>query len=191
MTNLTVSVAEILGRPGQYRDFRVRGPLEGVKTALARLTASPVTADLRAESVVEGVLVTGRVTGTADVQCARCLASFATEIDVEVCELFVGPGHEPAEGGVQRSRRGDSSADGLRAPQEEFYELSGTEMDLEPMLRDALALNLPLNPVCRAECKGICSRCGADLNQGECGCSQDDIDPRWAALSAIRDKLEG
>jgi uncharacterized protein len=57
------------------------------------------------------------------------------------------------------------------------------------MLRDALALELPLNPLCRADCKGYCPRCGADLNAGACDCTDEEIDLRWAELAVLREKL--
>jgi uncharacterized protein len=53
-----------------------------------------------------------------------------------------------------------------------------------------LTLELPLNPVCDEDCKGLCSHCGQDLNTGVCGCVEENVDPRWAALSALREKLE-
>ena len=171
MHTLTVPVAEILGAPGEYRDIAIHEPLPGVGTVLARLGDGPVHADLRAESVIEGVLVTGLVTGDASLQCARCLSEFPAGIEVEVCELYVGPDQPVPEG-------------------DDAYRVVGTEVHLEPMLRDALTLALPARPLCRAECRGMCARCGADLNAGACACVEDDVDPRWAPLAALRDKLE-
>jgi uncharacterized protein len=167
----TYPVVDILGRPGEYRDFRIVEPLEGAGTALARLSHSPVDATLRAESVVEGILVTGRAGAAVTFECSRCLTPFPSEIGVELCELFAGPGHEPQ-------------------PEEDFYEVRGTEIDLEPMLRDALVLALPLNPVCSLDCKGYCAGCGQNLNEGECTCAPDDVDPRWAGLEDLRAKLD-
>lgn len=172
MQQLTLSVAEILGRPGEYRDVVVRRPLGGVETALARLTGDPVEARLRVESVMEGVLVTGRVEAATAQDCARCLRSFAGEVGLEVVELYVAPGHEVSE-------------------DEDMYRVSGTEIDLEPMLRDALALALPLKPLCRPECRGLCATCGKDLNEGSCDCREETVDPRWEALSELKARLEG
>ena len=173
MHDLTVPVAEILGRPGEYRDISIRKPLAGVATTLARLDADrDVEAKLRIESVVEGVLVTGPVRGETTVQCARCLTEFGSTVALRVCELFVTARHEAA-------------AD------EDVYRVVGVEIDLEQMLRDATALALPLKPLCRAECKGLCAQCGRDLNESGCDCKDDDIDPRWADLGALKAQLEG
>lgn len=171
MHAFTISVAEILGRPGTYRDVRLFEPLPGVRTALARLSDDPVRAELRLESVVEGVLLTGPVEGRVVAQCARCLKDLSTTVTPELCELFVTPGHEVPD-------------------DEDAYDVQGTDVDLEPALRDALALSLPLNPLCRDDCKGLCATCGTDLNAGACDCVEDDVDPRWAELDALRAKLE-
>ena len=173
MQELTFSVAELLGHPGTYRDLRIDRPLAGVRTALAYLDeAEHVSAELRAESVVEGILVSGRLSGVAHLSCARCLRAFSDQVELGICELFYGPGQRPA-------------AD------QDSYEVRGTDIDLEPLLRDALVLALPLHPLCAESCKGLCARCGADLNQGSCGCVESQVDPRWAPLEALRQRLQG
>src|SRR5687768_12473353 len=94
MPGFVISIAEILGRPGVYRDLRLVEPLEGVATALARLNDAPVDARLRLESVVEGILVTGRVEAETKLTCARCLKDFEAPVELDVVELFVAPGHQ-------------------------------------------------------------------------------------------------
>jgi uncharacterized protein len=165
-----VPVAELLGGPGRYRDISVSEPIGEVGTALARLDSGPVDATLRAESVVEGILVTGRVRADASARCARCLTDLPMEVEVNVCELFAAPDATDVE--------------------DDAYRVTGTEIDLEPMLRDALALGLPLNPLCSRDCKGLCAGCGTDLNAADCVCSTESSDPRWAPLEALRDRLE-
>jgi uncharacterized protein len=165
-----VPVAELLGQPGAYRDLNIRAPLEGVAVDLSRLGTDPINAELRAQSVIEGILVTGRVEGTSDLRCARCLTDFNSPLELSVCELFATPGHE----GVP----------------DDAYLVAGTEIDLEPMLRDVIALALPLHPLCRQDCRGMCPRCGTDLNAGGCSCTEDESDPRWAPLDALRARLE-
>jgi uncharacterized protein len=171
MQQLIVSVADILGRPGVGRDLHLEAALPGVGNALVQVEESPVRASLHADSVVEGVLVTGEVEASASVACARCLAEHRQKVVFELCELFVTPARQ--------------------LPAEEAYRLTGTDMDLEPMLRDAVALALPLRPLCRADCRGLCPTCGRDLNRGPCECQDERPDPRWAALSGLRERLEG
>jgi uncharacterized protein len=169
MQQLTVPVAEILGRPGEYRDLDVEASLVGVGNALVRLDASPLRGALRLESVVEGILVTGRVAGSATMECSRCLGTGRLPVELELCELYL--------------------TEDRAALEEDAYRLAGGELELEPMLRDAVGLELPLRPLCRDNCRGLCARCGQDLNAGACACRDDDIDPRWAALSGLSERL--
>jgi uncharacterized protein len=169
--DFNISVAEILGQPGQHRDLHLEVPLDGVGTALAHLEEKPLRADLRAESVVEGILITGDLQGQTILECARCLKEFHSTVDLDVCELFLAPGADPDD--------------------QESYRISGTDLDLEPMLRDAVTLDLPIHPLCKEDCKGLCARCGRDLNLGACDCTEDTTDPRWAELDALRDRLSG
>ncbi|MDQ3662637.1 MAG: DUF177 domain-containing protein [Actinomycetota bacterium] len=168
MSNLVFSVAGILGQPGRRRDIVVAASVPEAGVALARLSDTPVEAELCAQSVVEGVLVTGRLLGSARADCARCARPVPLDIALELCELFVEPAHELAD---------------------EAYELSGTDIDLEPVFRDVLTLALPLNPLCDAGCKGLCAYCGKDLNEGACSCRLESPDPRWAPLEELKVKL--
>lgn len=169
MQDLTVSVADVVGSPGKHRDIALDAGLPEVATALARVGDGPVRARLRAESVVEGVLVTGRVEATAVVECARCLEERTTPLALEVCELFAHAGHDADE---------------------DAYRLSGTDMDLRPLLVDAVCLSLPLRPLCHPECRGLCPRCGRNLNRSSCDCAGESIDLRWAPLDGLRQRLE-
>lgn len=172
MQGLNLPVADLLGRPGEYRDFTITPVLTEVRNALARLATKPIAADLRAESVVEGILITGTVDASADSECARCLVPFELAFSVELCELFIAPGHEAPAG-------------------EDTYKVTSKEVHLEPMLRDAIALALPLNPLCRDACAGLCSGCGRNLNTDTCVCDHEETDPRWAELAVLRERLQG
>jgi uncharacterized protein len=169
--DLTVSVAEILGRPGEYRELSIARPLAGTGTSLAHVGDAPVEAQLRIESVVEGVLVTGGVSAAATLECSRCLKEVISDLSLEVCELYTS----------EKKAEEDDDA----------YALTGSDMNLEPLLRDALTLALPLNPLCKPDCKGICPHCGTDLNQRSCECKEDETDPRWADLAKVRERLTG
>lgn len=121
-----------------------------------------VAADLWIESVHGGLLATGTVSARWSGECRRCLAPATGDLCVEVRELFED---RPEPGGS--------------------YALSGDDADIEPLARDAVLLNLPLAPLCRQDCKGLCSACGADLNEEACSCPGRPRDHRWAALDAL------
>ena len=84
-----IDVRDLLGQPGTSREVHVQGTLEDLGTELAGVPADrPLEADLLLESVVEGILVSGRVRATMQLRCARCLKDFEAPLDVEVSELF-------------------------------------------------------------------------------------------------------
>ena len=129
---------------------------------------SDVDLDLRLEAVMEGVLVSGHVRGSATGECVRCLEPAEVDLDVDLQELYVYPGRAP---------EGEDDEDELRELQDEM-------IDLEPALRDAVVLALPFQPVCREDCPGLCSECGA-LLADDPDHHHDSVDPRWAALQGI------
>jgi uncharacterized protein len=158
-----VDVRDLVGQPGASRHVRVAEPVEGLATELARVpTERPVRVEVLLESVVEGILVSGPVSGEMAFRCARCLKSFTDEFTVEVSELFAAGARDDAEA----------------------YPLGEGTIDLEPMVRDAVVLSMPFSPLCRPDCLGLCERCGGDRNLGECTCGPE-VDPRWAALEQL------
>jgi uncharacterized protein len=159
-----VDVRDLLERPGSSREVHVAEPVAGLHTELARVPATdPVDADLLLEHVVEGILVSGPLSGRMAFRCARCLKEFSREFRVEVHELFV-PG---------------------AAEEDDQYPVADGAIDLEPMVRDAVMLSMPFSPLCRTECLGLCERCGGDRNLGECSCGPE-LDPRWSVLDDLK-----
>jgi uncharacterized protein len=67
----------------------------------------------------------------------------------------------------------------------ETYRLDHDALDLQPLVRDALVLDLPHTPLCGPECRGLCPNCGTDRNTSSCDCETHDTDPRWAALRSL------
>src|SRR5437870_2238588 len=111
----------------------------------------------------------GRVLGT----CARCLEEYAFGLTHPF--VFVLTPRSAAVGGAQLS------ADDLALS---YYE--GEEIDLTPLVHEQAMLALPTRPLCSEDCRGLCSRCGANLNAGPCGCTEaTPADPRLAALHAL------
>ena len=134
---------------------------------------APVDIELRLESVTEGVLVSGSVRATATGACVRCLAPVRLPVAVSFQELFVYAD--------RAAHHHEVDADSDEA---EVYELVDDLVDLQPVLRDAVVPALPFQPVCRADCPGLCSECGAALAQDP-DHRHDAIDPRWAALGGL------
>ena len=165
MKSFVVNVADLVNKPGARRRERVEGRLPGpiivVDTSLR--TEHPVVVDALLEWVSDGMLATGTVEGAWEGPCRRCLRPVQGTLNVEVQELF-----EPMH------RDGES------------YQLGNDRVDLEPLARESLILDLPLAPVCSEDCRGLCPACGADLNAGDCGCPPATADVRWAALDVLR-----
>ncbi len=126
---------------------------------------SALELDLRLEAVMEGVLVSGTVRGHAVGECVRCLTRLEQEFETDLQELYAYP---------------DRAAD----DEDEVRELDGDLIDFEPALRDAVVLALPFQPVCRDDCPGLCSECGARLADDP-DHRHESVDPRWAALRAL------
>ncbi|WP_199850418.1 YceD family protein [Streptomyces sp. CMB-StM0423] len=146
----------------------------------------PVELELRLESVMEGVLVTGTARARATGECVRCLEPLGQELRVDIQELYSYP-ETDARGRVARG--GGSGADAEEADAEEgtLY-LEDDMFDLEPELRDAVVLALPLQPVCREDCPGLCPDCGARLADDP-DHRHDVVDARWAALQGLAETV--
>lgn len=126
---------------------------------------SPVELDLRLESVVEGVLVSGTATVQLRGECVRCLGEVSDELEIDVQELFVYPESD--------------------ATDDEASRLEGDLVDLEPLLRDGVVLDLPFQPLCREDCEGLCVECGANLNDDPQHTHDAPLDPRWEKLRGV------
>jgi uncharacterized protein len=137
--------------------------------------ASPLELDIRLEAVVEGVLVSGSARARLAGECVRCLEPVSSRVDVAFQELYVYP-EDPAHGHGPRTANAEDEDGTAR--------LVGDLLDLEPVLRDAVVLALPFQPVCRDDCPGLCSECGARLADDP-DHQHASIDPRWAALQGL------
>jgi len=157
---------ELGRRPGTSQRVRRMLPAPGgLAVGLAEVPAdTELAVDLLLEAVMEGVLVTLRTTVPVHGECARCLDEVATTVDVQATELFA---------------YADTDTD------EETRHLDGELVDLEPVLRDAIVLELPATMLCRPDCPGLCPRCGARLADDPGHHHTEPVDPRWAALGAL------
>lgn len=166
---LVIDVRELGRRPGSMQPVQRQVPApDGLELELARVPAgATLPLDLRLESVVEGVLVSGTITAPVTGECGRCLEPVSEVLTVEVQELF-----------AYLESTTDDTADA-----DEVRRLAGDLLDLEPVLRDAIVLGLPLSPLCSADCRGLCPTCGARWDDLPADHTHDTIDPRWAALT--------
>jgi uncharacterized protein len=128
--------------------------------------------DLRLEAVMEGVLISGTASAVAEGDCGRCLDPVSVPLSVDLMELYAYPGHEGPD------------------DDDDVGRLDGDFIDLEPRLRDAVVLALPLQPVCSADCPGLCPTCGARLADEPPGHTHEQLDPRWSALQGLQPAAE-
>jgi len=161
---LRIGIMELRRRPGTQRDVRVAIPLPGLVITSSRV---PADADLRVDVTLESIEGAITVTGSVEVpwtaECRRCLDDVGGVLRVDVRERFE-----------------------VRPTDGETYSIEGDEVDLEPVVRDAALLNLPLAPLCRPDCPGPAPDTFPTAVEGD-GDEPNEapIDPRWAALDQL------
>lgn len=163
-TPLRLHVADILHQANARREVNLDAShLEGVTVAATSLTADQALAlVVTLEHVAGGIVVRGRVSGHWQAPCATCLTEVSSPFSCAINELFEV---DPIEG--------------------ETYLIEADEIDLEPIVRDAVLPALPAAPRCRDDCQGLCPGCGVDRNVTDCSCDPEPPDPRWAALAEL------
>ena len=168
---LTFDISRLPRRPGFMHEVRetVSSPSRIGLDLIAIDKGAPLELDLRFESVSEGVLVTGTVRAPTTGECARCLTETSGEVEVALTELFAYP----------------DSTTAATTEADEVGHIVDHTIDLEQSLVDAVGLQLPLSPVCREDCAGLCPECGAALAEAGPEHHHDRIDPRWAKLSGM------
>lgn len=155
-------VADLLNQPGRRRPVDIEARVDWSLETSRVDPQVPLRADLVLEGAAGGVFARGRVSAAARHSCRRCLAEWSEPLEVAFAEML---GSDP----------------------EAEYRLSGDQADLEVPLRDAVLLALPLRPVCRPDCLGLCGVCGADLNTGSCpGHGEAPVSP----FTVLRDLME-
>jgi len=132
--------------------------------------ASDVDVTLRAMFAGTGELVArGKVSGTLEHECRRCLEPGTKQFTSELTLVFVDGESEVGEHGGGYS-----------------FESTGAELDMSTAVREEIILAMNPYVVCKPDCKGLCPRCGTNLNNGSCDCTEEDLDPRWGALRELK-----
>jgi uncharacterized protein len=145
-----------------------------------RLVSGPVEFVGRAQRGSLGVELRARWAATVRQSCSRCLATFESE-EGEEFFLILTPSLPESE---------DPDYE-MQAEDADLYPVEGEQAAIREILAEQIQLSLPLKPVCRADCDGLCPTCGVNRNRIECGCRRDEVDPRLAPLRDLKNRLGG
>jgi uncharacterized protein len=169
-TPFTVDVRDLVHRPGEMRerDYDITLPEQLGEGAAVVAQGSDLHIDLRLEGLHDGILVTAEVDAVATGECGRCLDPVTIPVRVDIQELF-----------------GYSEAEAVD------YTVRDDHVDLEPVVRDAVVLALPFQPVCRPDCPGLDPVTGEKLTAVPEQESRVVLDPRWAALEGFANDASG
>ena len=139
----------------------------------------PVTVTLRVLPTAGMFQVDGHIRGTASLICGRCLAPVDTPLNSTFRLSFARtiPGDDTEASSETRE---------LQAEELGVVLFEGDDIDFRDVIQEQVIMAIPMQPLCRTECRGLCARCGANLNDGPCDCSQNDVDPRLAILKTLK-----
>ena len=166
-SSLKLNAFEMLRRPGTSKSIRLSAEPSSIELEDHRLEpGSEIEIDLQGESLTDGILVSGAIEATFRAECRRCLKPIVGTLRAEVRELYQVEITDP-----------------------DAFAIEGDYIDLGPMIRETVLLDLPEGPLCRIDCAGLCATCGTDLNEGACSCPTDSVDPRWSVLDALRGQI--
>jgi uncharacterized protein len=159
----SVLIRDLIHRPGEHRETTLDLIVpEKLGAGVAHVDAgTPMHIDLRLESLHDGILASAEIDTQAAGQCVRCLDDLTLDVQVEFQELFAYSVDEAFD-----------------------YTVQDDHVDLEPVVRDAVVLSLPFQPVCRPDCPGLDPETGERLKDGSV--PREAIDPRWAALESFQ-----
>ena len=128
-----------------------------------------------------GYLLTATYGYQQTLSCQRCLEPLVETVEQPLQLLFLPGAQAPAS---SEHALAEEELGVVEVPEDD-------EVDLRPLLVEQIQLNVPIKPLCREACAGLCPTCGANRNAGPCGCENEEIDPRWKALQAFKERKEG
>ena len=157
---MKIDVSDILVSDGQSKKISADIALENAEFNgnFLRFT-KPVSVCGTAENIGGSIVLSLKADTRFETECAKCLENFGVDFSYDISETFVKNG----------------ASDGVCT-------LCGGEIDLSDVVLQHLYMNHPISFICKDDCKGLCQKCGQNLNKGDCTCGNDDIDPRMAAL---------
>ena len=174
---MKVNVRDILLEGLRLKIAEDGSELQAIAGEMGFLIIPPVSADLLFLKSDGDIFVRGDMNALLKLRCSRCLKEFEHRISSNIDIVYtLGPLH-----GVKEKERTREDVN--------THHLAGDEIDINAVLVEQLSLDMPMQPVCRTTCKGLCPKCGRDLNQGECGCpAAGHIDARFTKLRELKPK---
>lgn len=166
---MLLGLEKIMDCPGATVDFSTSVDLSDLQFGTSYPVSEPVLASGTVRNTAGVLVMTGRITTTIHGVCDRCAGDFDREEDIPIDVVLV----------TELSNEENED--------EWVFPLEGDSADLEDIVRTVFVLNMDSKLLCREDCKGLCCRCGKNLNEGPCGC-QKELDPRFAALRQLLDK---
>ena len=165
MNPLRVNAAELLRRPGNQKSVELVAVLAEIEVVDPTRFADDahVSVRLHLEALTDGIVIDGELSVPWHGVCRRCLVETGGTQVSEVHELYQRVVTDP-----------------------EAFEIVGDQLDLGDVVREVVLLDVSSTPLCRPDCAGLCLTCGANLNDGPCGCAAVPADLRWAALDALQ-----
>ena len=186
-----VSVAQVASRPGQSKEIDATFPApSGIGDEIVGVDeGADVSVVGSFDSIVDGLILNARISAPVHAECTRCLKPIQRDWTVNVTSFFP---YEDKSAAGKGGKAGKNGKEEEVDKAEDTYPLldGGAWADLEALLRDTLVEELPLQPLCKPDCKGLCSQCGIDLNENP-DHQHDMTDIRFAALEGLKAKLEG
>lgn len=168
----TLSLEAAQSEPLEF-DFQLQFPLEAIDRE-PLLAISPVRFAGSVAPIESGYSLQGDVGWQGQLECSRCLAAYPFRSEEEF-SLVLYP------------RRAATEADReLEREELDVYFYEEPEVPVAPIVEERIQMALPMKPLCREDCKGLCSVCGQDLNQGNCECRVATVDPRFEALRKLK-----
>ncbi|MET4062968.1 uncharacterized protein ABID92_000782 [Frigoribacterium sp. PvP120] len=164
-TPYTLTVYDLLHRAGEMREHTVdvTVPEKLGEGPVAVATGAALELDVRLEGLHDGILASGHVSSTATGECSRCLRAIEQPVEVDFAELFAYAVDEAFD-----------------------YQVQDDHVDLEPVVRDAVVLSLPFQPVCRPDCPGLDPVTGERIEDIPDYTPHENVDPRWSALAGFQ-----
>ncbi len=166
---MLLELSKIMDRPGASVPFSTSVDLSDLQYGTCYPVSEPVVAAGTVRNTADVLVMTGTITTTLHGVCDRCAADFTKTVEFPIDVVLV------------KELANEENED------EWVFPLEGDSADLEDIVRTVFVLNMDSKLLCKSDCKGMCCRCGKNLNDGPCSC-QKELDPRFAALRQLLDK---